>query len=78
MEDIYEKCGKYGVVVNVEIPRPFSGIKVPGCEKIYVEYCNTDEALKAQQALAGCKFGGQVVVTSFFDFEKFHSKDFMQ
>jgi len=46
--------------------------------QIYVEYRNTDEALKAQQALAGRKFGGRVVVTSFFDLEKFRNKDFMQ
>lgn len=78
MEDVREECGKYGIVMNVEIPRPIGGIEVPGCGKIFVEYRNTDEALKAQQALAGRKFGGRVVVTSFFDLDKFRNKDFMQ
>ena len=34
MEDVREECGKYGVVMNVEIPRPIGGIEVPGCGKV--------------------------------------------
>jgi len=38
MEDVREECGKYGVVMNVEIPRPIGGIEVPGCGKVCA-YC---------------------------------------
>ena len=34
MEDVREECGKYGMVMNVEIPRPIGGIEVPGCGKV--------------------------------------------
>lgn len=34
MEDVREECGKYGIVMNVEIPRPIGGIEVPGCGKV--------------------------------------------
>jgi len=39
MEDVREECGKYGVVMNVEIPRPIGGIEVPGCGKV-LTYCH--------------------------------------
>ena len=39
MEDVREECGKYGVVMNVEIPRPIGGIEVPGCGKV-LAYCH--------------------------------------
>ena len=39
MEDVREECGKYGMVMNVEIPRPIGGIEVPGCGKVRVGLC---------------------------------------
>ena len=40
MEDVREECGKYGVVMNVEIPRPIGGIEVPGCGKVRTPKCD--------------------------------------
>lgn len=42
MEDVHEECGKYGIVMNVEIPRPIGGIEVPGCGKVVTQmlWCN--------------------------------------
>ena len=76
MEDVRDECSKYGSVRSVEIPRPIGDIEVPGCGKIFVEFANKLECQKAQGALAGRKFASRVVVTSFFDVEKFAARDF--
>lgn len=34
VEDVREECGKYGVVLSVEIPRPIKGVEVPGVGKV--------------------------------------------
>ena len=34
LEDVKEECSKYGVVRSMEIPRPITGIEVPGCGKV--------------------------------------------
>ena len=51
---------------------PFSDHSV----QIFVEFANKFECQKAQGALAGRKFASRVVVTSFFDVEKFAARDF--
>ena len=47
------------------------------CLKIFVEFDGTDQAQQAQTALAGRKFANRVVVTSFFDPEKYQQKNFV-
>ena len=61
---------------SLEIPRPIKDVDVPGVGKIYIEFSNTEDCQKAQNALAGRKFSNRVVVTSFFDLDKYHQRDF--
>ena len=45
LEDVKEECGKYGVVRSVEIPRPITGIEVPGCGKVNPTIVNNEHSL---------------------------------
>jgi len=76
MEDIREECLKYGSVRSLEIPRPIQGVEVPGLGKVFVEFNSSSEAQTAQTNLAGRKFANRVVLTSFIDPKKYHSRDF--
>lgn len=76
LEDIHEECNKYGVVKSIEIPRPIDGVEVPGCGKAYVEFNSVIDCQKAQQSLTGRKFSNRVVVTSYFDPDKYHRREF--
>lgn len=76
LEDIREECNKYGIVRSIEIPRPIEGVEVPGCGKVYVEFNSIVDCQKAQQALTGRKFSDRVVVTSYFDPDKYHRREF--
>lgn len=76
LEDIKEECSKYGMVKSVEIPRPVPGVEVPGCGKVFVEFFNIPDCQKAQHALTGRKFSNRVVVTSYFDPDKYHRREF--
>lgn len=75
-EDIKEECSKYGVVRSLEIPRPIDGVDVPGCGKVFIEFGSVTDCQKAQQALAGRKFNSRVVLTSYFDPDKYHRREF--
>ncbi|XP_018322996.1 splicing factor U2AF 50 kDa subunit isoform X1 [Agrilus planipennis] len=76
LEDIKEECNKHGVVRSIEIPRPIEGVDVPGCGKVFVEFNSVLDCQKAQQALTGRKFSNRVVVTSYFDPDKYHRREF--
>jgi len=76
LEDVKEECGKYGEVVSMEIPRPIRGVEVPGLGKIFVEFSTTIGCQRAQAALAGSKFSNRVVVTSYYDPDKYHRREF--
>lgn len=76
VEDVKEECGKYGIVTSLEIPRPIRGVEVPGLGKIYVEFCNIMECQRAQAALTGRKFSNRVVVTSYYDPDRYHRREF--
>ncbi|XP_021962964.1 splicing factor U2AF 50 kDa subunit isoform X2 [Folsomia candida] len=76
LEDIKEECGKYGIVRSLEIPRPIEGVDVPGCGKVFVEFNSPADCQKAQQALAGRRFSNRVVVTSYFDPDQYHRREF--
>jgi splicing factor U2AF subunit len=52
-------------------PRPMEGAEVPGLGKIYIKYEKSKEAADAHRTLAGRKFDGRVVITTFFDDIKF-------
>ncbi|XP_054282102.1 splicing factor U2AF 50 kDa subunit-like isoform X1 [Macrosteles quadrilineatus] len=76
LEDIREECNKYGIVRSLEIPRPIEGVDVPGCGKVFVEFNSMTDCQKAQQSLTGRKFNNRVVVTSYFDPDKYHRREF--
>ena len=76
VEDIREECTKYGAVKSIEIPRPVPGVDVPGLGKVFIEFSAIPECQKAQHALTGRKFSNRVVVTSYFDPDKYHRREF--
>jgi len=76
LEDVKEECGKYGFVKSIEIPRPIKGVEVPGVGKIFVEFGSLIDCQKAQNALTGRKFSNRVVVTSYFDPDRYHRREF--
>lgn len=76
LEDVKEECGKYGFVKSLEIPRPIKGVEVPGVGKIFVEFNSLIDCQKAQNALSGRKFANRTVVTSYFDCDKYHRREF--
>ncbi|CAL1544686.1 unnamed protein product [Lymnaea stagnalis] len=76
VEDVKEECGKYGIVMSLEIPRPIKGVEVPGVGKIFVEFNSIIECQKAQAALTGRKFSNRVVVTSYYDPDRYHRREF--
>ncbi|XP_032825862.1 splicing factor U2AF 65 kDa subunit-like isoform X2 [Petromyzon marinus] len=76
VEDIREECKKYGCVRSLEIPRPINGLEVPGCGKIFVEFSSILDCQRAQQALSGRKFASRVVVSKYFDPDKYHRREF--
>ena len=44
--------------------------------KVYVEFANPVECAKAQQFLSGRKFANRVVITSYYEKEKYHQRMF--
>lgn len=77
VDDIREECNRYGSVRTIEIPRPMEGNEdAPGVGKIFVEFNSVSDCVKAQQALTGRKFANRIVVTSFYDPERYHRRDF--
>uniref|UniRef100_A0A914HXZ7 U2 snRNP auxiliary factor large subunit n=1 Tax=Globodera rostochiensis TaxID=31243 RepID=A0A914HXZ7_GLORO len=73
-EDIREECNKFGNVVSMEIPRP--GYEERGVGKVFIEFQSKEECQKAQAALTGRKFANRVVVTSYFDPDLYHRRQF--
>jgi len=74
LEDVREECVKYGNVVSLEIPRP--GVDERGIGKVFVEFSSKNECQRAQAALTGRKFANRVVVTSYFDPDLYHRRQF--
>eukprot|EP00270_Netrium_digitus_P015137 TRINITY_DN525_c0_g1_i2.p1 TRINITY_DN525_c0_g1~~TRINITY_DN525_c0_g1_i2.p1 ORF type:complete len:153 (-),score=42.72 TRINITY_DN525_c0_g1_i2:325-726(-) len=76
-EDMKDECGKYGVLANLVIPRPSpDGHIGPGVGKVFVEYVDTQGAMKAKQSLNGRKFGGNVVQAAYYSEDKFSQADY--
>lgn len=76
MEDIRQECSKYGQIRSMEIPRPIEGVEVPGLGKVFIEYNSSNDCQRAQQSLAGRKFDNRVVITSYFDPDRYHRREF--
>lgn len=83
LEDIEDECSKYGTVKSIEIPRPSKRSRngeddeqVAGLGKVFVEFDSATEAQRAQLNLAGRRFANRVVVTSYFDRDRYRNKEF--
>lgn len=74
--DIKQECAKYGKVKSLKIPRPGDDSIQGGCGKVFVRFESIDDCKKALNALSGRKFSGRIVMTSFYDLEKYKRKDF--
>lgn len=75
-DDIRDECSKFGRIRSLNIPRPSSDHQVPGIGKVFIEFATSNEAKTASEALAGRKFASRVVVTSYYDPEKYYRSDF--
>ncbi|EPB72707.1 hypothetical protein ANCCEY_08194 [Ancylostoma ceylanicum] len=76
LEDIREECSKYGIVRSLEVPRPIPGVEVSGIGKVFVEFATCADCQKAQAALTGRKFANRTVVTSYYDVDRYHQRQF--
>uniref|UniRef100_A0A1I8IIN5 Splicing factor U2AF subunit n=1 Tax=Macrostomum lignano TaxID=282301 RepID=A0A1I8IIN5_9PLAT len=76
LDDVREECGRYGTVRSLEIPRGVKGVEVAGVGKIFVEFASVEDCQKALEALTGRKFNNRVVVTSYYDPDKYHRREF--
>ncbi|XP_017053716.1 splicing factor U2AF 50 kDa subunit [Drosophila ficusphila] len=71
LSDIKQECTKYGEVRSIKIPRPIGKSPQRGCGKVFVQFESVEECQKALKALSGRKFSGRIVMTSFYDPEKY-------
>jgi len=71
LEDVREEAGKFGSVIDLVIPRPMAGRKVPGVGKVFVQMDLIENADKVKKALEGRQFLGRTVLATFFSKEKF-------
>ncbi|XP_074302715.1 splicing factor U2af large subunit B-like isoform X2 [Silene latifolia] len=70
--DMKEEGKKFGAVVNVVIPHPQAdGGPSPGLGKVFLEYADTESALRARAGMNGRKFGGNPVVATYYPENKF-------
>ena len=76
LDDVRCECSKYGTVVSLEIPRPVPGHEIRGVGKVFVEFTSPSDCQKAQAALTGRKFANRVVVTSYYDLDQYHRREF--
>ncbi|CAO0796197.1 unnamed protein product [Mucor circinelloides] len=75
-DDIAEECSKFGTIIDMKIPRPSKGTRVPGCGLIFVRYEDSQQTLAALRSLAGRKFADRTVVATFIDEENYLSDNF--
>jgi len=90
MDDIREESSKFGTVLSLYSPRPppkveteQDGGHVPatsvswGVGRVFVEYKRKEDALKAQQAFAGRKFNGRIILSGFWPEDRYEQKNFL-
>jgi len=66
MDEVREECEKYGVLIDMKIPRSSDGYNPSATRKIFLVYATVEDALNAQKELSGRQFGSSIVETSFF------------
>ena len=72
-DDIKLECETFGEVEKLVMPRPHEDddIYVPGLKKVFVKFKDVNCARIAQLALAGRKYNGNTVLTTYYDDQKF-------
>jgi len=73
--DIKQECAKFGEVRSIKIPRPIGQFPKRGCGKVFVQFESVEDSQKALKALSGRKFSGRIVMTSYYDPEKYLADD---
>nr|XP_016928149.1 splicing factor U2AF 50 kDa subunit [Drosophila suzukii] len=73
--DIKQECTKYGEVRSLKIPRPIGPSPQRGCGKVYVQFESVEDCQRALKSISGRKFSGRIVMTSFYDPEKYLAND---
>ncbi|KAL5537865.1 hypothetical protein UlMin_046210 [Ulmus minor] len=77
LEDMRDECSKFGIVVNVIIPRPNqNGESISGVGKVFLEFSDTVGCTNARNVLNGRKFGGNSVKAVFYPEERYYSRDY--
>jgi splicing factor U2AF subunit len=72
VEDTRDECGKFGQVLNVQIPREGA----PGTGFVFVGFADTAQAAAAAAALSGRTFDGRRVEATYYDETKYAAGDF--
>ena len=72
-DDIKLECETFGEVEKLVMPRPHEDddIYVPGLKKVFVKFKDVNCARIAQLALAGRKYNGNTVLSTYYDDQKF-------
>ncbi|KII66054.1 Splicing factor U2AF 50 kDa subunit [Thelohanellus kitauei] len=74
LEDVRQECSKYGEVLSVQIPRTDPNnpeITFEHVGKIFVEFGDKENCKEAHESLAGRKFNDRMVLTTFYDLDKY-------
>ncbi|KAL9249876.1 Splicing factor U2af large subunit A-like protein [Drosera capensis] len=79
MADMRQEGERFGSLVNVVIPRPGPDgelLPLPGVGKVFLEFADTDSALKARTGMNGRKFDGKQVLAVYYPEDKFAQGDY--
>jgi len=81
MDDITAELGKYGRVLSVSIPRPAvsnqsNAVQPAGLGKVFVEYAEVDQAMKARAEVEGRQFANRTVRCEYMNVEKYQRREF--
>jgi len=77
LDDINIELSKYGRVLSVLIPRPgHLNDTSPGVGKVYVEYAEVAQAMKARAEVEGRQFANRVVQCDYMEVDKYARRDF--
>jgi splicing factor U2AF 65 kDa subunit len=73
LEDLRSECEIFGKIKRLLFPiyDKENDIEPPGCGYVFIYYERIDSSREAQEALAGRRFQGRTVITSFYPEKKF-------
>lgn len=67
VEDVKTESEKFGALLSYKIPKPGDGFASSALKKIFLEYATLQDAIQAEQGLAGRSFGPALVEATYFD-----------